>query len=305
MKPGTFTVVKRALTILVGLGASALWSCGSKTPPTANASGDSVQAANVVQRDVPTPPASASVATRRHVSNAPCQPTSCDYRTETCCEAEINVSMTGCVKKSEKPNPPNGQKCSGAEFTEDRIGIECLTSEDCGKGLRCCKSSELTHCAAECDEHEACVPNRAGTCHAGSKCEASSARSGGECVVAEPGVTCGKVRCSGEKAGCRYDRKKKRGECIALLPGGNWPDAPAPGTDVALMRCTSPKDCAGERCCTGGPMPMTDCSGQCMSGIDVCETVNDCPDFIGPPTGCTAAPEGPPFLKTCQYGASK
>jgi hypothetical protein len=46
---------------------------------------------------------------------------------------------------------------------------------------------------------------------------------------------------------------------------------------------------------------MTECAGECTSGIDVCDTVADCPVFVGPPVGCEAAPEGPPFLKTCRY----
>jgi hypothetical protein len=50
---------------------------------------------------------------------------------------------------------------------------------------------------------------------------------------------------------------------------------------------------------------MTECTGMCMSGIDVCETVRDCPVFLGPPTGCEAAPEGPAFLKTCSYRPSR
>ena len=59
----------------------------------------------------------------------------------------------------------------------DWIGIDCLTSADCQAGLRCCAFAELTHCAAECEESEACVPGLTESCHAGSRCEASDSRS--------------------------------------------------------------------------------------------------------------------------------
>jgi hypothetical protein len=42
-----------------------------------------------------------------------------------------------------------------------------------------------------------------------------------------------------------------------------------------------------------------------MSGIDVCDTVSDCPHFIGPPVGCEADPDVLPFLKTCRYQATE
>jgi hypothetical protein len=113
------------------------------------------------------------------------------------------------------------------------------------------------------------------------------------------------VRCSGDKPGCRWNRKKRRGECVAVSDTGAWPEGVMSSLDdhTALLRCASPKDCAGERCCTGGPLPMTYCGGSCMSGIDVCDTIADCPEFLGQPTGCDANPEHPPFLKTCRYRA--
>jgi hypothetical protein len=208
--------------------------------------------------------------------------------------------MTGCVKKALKP-ADKGHKCYG-EFAEDWIGIECLTSEDCPRGLRCCDAGSINHCSTECENHEVCVPGRAETCHAGSNCEKSGSRSGGDCVVASPGVKCGVTRCSGAKPACRYNQKKRRGECIALTADGGWPEGSFE-EGFTLMRCAGPADCAGERCC-GGPLPMTECTGMCVNGIDVCETVRDCPVFLGPPTGCEADPEGPAFLKTCQYQPS-
>lgn len=47
---------------------------------------------------------------------------------------------------------------------------------------------------------------------------------------------------------------------------------------------------------------MTGCAMECASGIDVCSTLADCPEFVGPPTSCRADPEDPPWLKTCHYG---
>jgi len=46
---------------------------------------------------------------------------------------------------------------------------------------------------------------------------------------------------------------------------------------------------------------MTGCAMECASGIDVCSTLADCPEFVGPPTSCRADPEDPPWLKTCHY----
>jgi hypothetical protein len=121
--------------------------------------------------------------------------------------------------------------------------------------------------------------------------------------VGASGTACGDVRCSGKRAGCRYERSKRHGECVPLDQNGDWPESvmSSLGDDTALLRCASPKDCPGKRCCTGGPLPMTECTEECMSGIDVCDTVADCPVFIGAPTGCDADPAGPSFLKTCRY----
>lgn len=206
--------------------------------------------------------------------------------------------MSGCVSKAKRTGD-SGFKCYG-ELAKDWIGIECLTTLDCPEKHRCCATGEVNHCALECEDHEACVPGGPETCHAGSKCRPSDTRSGGDCVVASPGVKCGAVRCSGAKPACRYDSKKRRAECIALTEDGYFPES-AFAEVAALLRCAAPSDCAGERCCTGGPLPMTECTGMCKSGIDVCETVRDCPDFVGPATGCAADPSGPPFLKTCEY----
>jgi hypothetical protein len=254
----------------------------------------------------PSPPVSAAVPARQ-VREAPCGTSSCDYRTEICCETDRGRLMTGCQKRL----PPAeaaafGQKCYG-EFSADWLGIGCLSSQDCEAGTKCCAFGELTYCGASCEEHEACVPGQPETCHAGSRCEAAGYRSGGACFVASPSTACGKTRCGGDEAGCRYDWKKQRGECFALGPHRSWPESALSSLSdaIALMQCASPKDCAGERCCAGGPLPMTECSGQCMSGIDVCDTIADCPVFVGPPTGCDADPLGPPFLKTCRYAASE
>jgi hypothetical protein len=212
--------------------------------------------------------------------------------------------MSGCQKKvTAREAVERGQRCS-EQFSADLIGIDCLDTRDCQSGLTCCSfGDQLTHCAMSCLEHEACAPDRADACHAGSRCEESDSRSGGVCVVASPSVTCGAERCSGKKAGCRYDWPKRRGECVSLDAGGAWPESVIVTLKegIALFRCTSPKDCAGERCCAGGPLPMTECSGECTSGIDVCDTVADCPVFVGPPVGCEADADGPPFFKTCRY----
>ena len=211
--------------------------------------------------------------------------------------------MTGCVSKAKMP-ADRGHTCYG-DPNGDWVGIECLSTEHCAKGLTCCafiNEMPANHCSVECDEHEACVPGAKATCHAGSRCEPTeNTSSGGVCLVASPGTACGKLRCSGDKPACHYDKKRQRGECIALTPDGGWPDDRPMSQDIAPLKCASPRDCGGERCCIGGPLGMTECTGSCTSGIDVCDTVKDCPDFVGPPTGCRPDPGGAPFVKTCVY----
>ena len=91
------------------------------------------------------------------------------------------------------------------------------------------------------------------------------------------------------------------GQCLAL-DNGSWPSSVFEGGDgFALLQCASPKDCGGERCCIGGPLAMTACAGSCTSGVDVCDSVADCPNFVGPPIGCEPDPDGPPFVKLCRY----
>lgn len=122
-------------------------------------------------------------------------------------------------------------------------------------------------------------------------------------MVAAPSVVCDGQRCSGAKPACHWQRGVRRGECVAVGPtGGRTEEVTNQLSERSvLMECASPKDCAGERCCAAGPLPMTSCSGSCTSGIDVCDSIRDCPNFIGPPIGCEAEPDGPPFLKTCRY----
>jgi hypothetical protein len=253
----------------------------------------------------------ASVGTNAGDSGAaaaqPCGPSSCDYARDTCCESEPQRLKSGCVSKTAMPDPGAGQKghkCYGA-LANDWIGIECLSSADCPEGVRCCATEGdpgLNHCANECEAHEACVPTGPRTCHAGSTCSPSAAsRSGGVCLVESPGVQCGKQRCGGKTPACHYDRKTRRADCISVPADGALPEDVPLNEGSALLHCASPSDCASERCCTSGPLPITVCSGMCTSGIDVCSSLADCPEFLGPPIACKADPDGPPFLKTCRY----
>jgi hypothetical protein len=186
------------------------------------------------------------------------------------------------------------------------IGLEFL--QGCGQKAPVPASSAAEPPPAEAPAAGSTLPKPASSgipTREGSRCAASSSRSGGSCVVASPGTACGTLRCGADKPGCRYDRKQRRGECVAVGDAGDWSESVMSSLDdhTALLRCASPKDCAGERCCTGGPLPMTACAGSCMSGIDVCDTIADCPEFLGPPTGCEADPAHPQFLKTCRYRA--
>jgi hypothetical protein len=187
---------------------------------------------------------------------------------------------------------------------------ECSSSLDCARPARCCSNGveAVNRCISDCQDHEACVPTASNSCHAGSRCQPdSSSHSGGACRVAAPSVDCGSQRCSGDRPACHWQRAARHGACVAVGPAGGWTEELAHGLSEGsvFLECSSPKDCAGERCCASGPMPVTACSGGCTSGIDVCDTVADCPNFLGPPTGCAADAEGPPFLKTCRYEAAR
>jgi hypothetical protein len=122
-------------------------------------------------------------------------------------------------------------------------------------------------------------------------------------VVTNPSVECGGKRCSGDKPACRWRSDKRSAHCVAE---NAYPEEDE--TEVGhspYMECASPRDCAGERCCASGPVPMVACDGACTSGIDVCDTIADCPVFLGPPIGCAADPKGAPFLKTCRYAGGE
>jgi hypothetical protein len=235
-----------------------------------------------------------------------CDASSCNYKTETCCESVTERQMTGCVNKALAP-PDKYHRCYGP-LAKDAIGIECLTSADCPSGQSCCgypvDESAVNHCAAKCDVAVACTPDQPGSCRAGFRCKPSSrSRSGGICVVKAPRTACGNQTCSGATPVCCYDMKTKSGKCIPPSPEGVPeldPACPLSG-DTAILQCTTPADCGGEDCCAGGPFAVTSCGGErCMSGIQTCGKISDCPEFLGPPTGCRADPDLA-FLKICRY----
>ena len=302
-----------ALPVLLALSAGWLVACAKKVSPGA------VEQANSVTSAAPSPgrasdaPRAQSRASKSaaDTGNAavlgPCTPTSCNYENQACCESEPDRTERACVPKSAMPDPRGGSQRCYPMREQDWMGIECLSSAQCPTGLRCCNAGfepGITVCAAECQDREACVPDGSATCHPGSHCKPTpDTRSGGSCVVASPGVECGQRRCSGNAPACRYNRKTGRSKCLALNSDGSWPDDPAwpPSDDLLLLECASPKDCPGERCCIGGPLAMSLCTGSCTTGIDVCDTVEDCPAFVGPPVGCESDPEGPAFLKYCRY----
>jgi hypothetical protein len=186
--------------------------------------------------------------------------------------------------------------------------VECRSTADCEKGLLCCTDpigdTQASVCQPRCDAHEACVPGGSASCAGALACQAvPGTRAGGECLAAAPSVVCGGKRCSGSKPGCCHSLSKKSERCIAVTPGR---DAPAdgecdPGPDNFVILCRSPADCGGEHCCTHGDYPLTACESACTSGIDVCATIADCPHFGGPPTGCSADPDGLPSVRICRY----
>jgi hypothetical protein len=279
-------------------------ACAKNPPPEPIPAGLPPPKDPATARGSPLPETSAAAP----VAAGRCDVKSCNYREQTCCEAESDRHMTGCVSK--KGMSDNAHKCYGA-LEKDWIGIECLTSADCSNNELCCASGfEVTfnHCAAECEIHEACMPSLGGTggCRKGFNCEpVSEARSGGVCLFESPQTACGKLRCSGATPDCCYDLKKKSGRCTAPLPDRGQPESQCPYEHNAYLACTTPADCGGEHCCLAGPVIDTQCSGMCMSGGWACGSLKDCPDFIGPAIACEADPEYPPFLKTCKYRSSK
>ena len=190
--------------------------------------------------------------------------------------------------------------------------VECRSTADCEKGLRCCTDpvgdTQASICQPDCDAHEACVPGNAASCSGALACQAvPGIRADGECLAAAPSVACGGTRCSGRKPGCCHSLSSHRERCIAVTPGR---DAPVdrdcdPGPENFVLLCRSRADCGGEHCCTHGSDPVISCEGACATGIDVCATIADCPDFAGPPTGCAVDPDGLPWLKICRYALPK
>lgn len=194
------------------------------------------------------------------------------------------------------------------------VGARCQSSLDCNSGLRCCTPETIdavaNRCDAVCINHEACVPGASNSCRAPLACKpVPGAPSGGACLGPVPIIPCGSVQCGGATAGCCFDERTGKGRCVSVDTWRIWTDDAScvPDVDVTLALCTSPADCPGERCCTAGPFRWTQCAGECASGIDVCSTLADCPEFLGPPTSCRADSDDPPWLKTCHYreGADK
>ena len=243
-------------------------------------------------------------------SSARCGPSSCAYASEACCEAEDDMrQMTGCVKKALAP-ADKGHRCYG-ERSKDWMGIECRTSAECPSSQSCCAVSDetlgFTHCAAQCEESVACVPGAAHGCREGFRCQpVPSSRSGGVCVVDPPRTACGDQVCTGATPACCYDAKTKQARCVAVKPESHTVDDPVCplNDDTAFLQCTTPAECGGEHCCTAGPVDRTSCSGMCMTGIWTCSTIQDCPEFVGPPTGCVQHPKVP-FLKVCDYQSAR
>jgi hypothetical protein len=183
----------------------------------------------------------------------------------------------------------------------------CRSSADCQEGLVCCTDTlsdeDPSHCQPACAAHEACVPGGPSSCPGDLVCTALGQPTAGACLAATPSVDCGGLRCSGGTPGCCHSLATHAERCIAVTPGR---DAPAdtscqPGPDNAAILCRSRSDCGGESCCTHGFYPVTSCETSCASGIDVCLSVADCPDFIGPPIGCAPDPDLAFGIKVCQY----
>lgn len=196
-----------------------------------------------------------------------------------------------------------------ATTTQDASALPtCRSSADCQEGLLCCTDTssdeQPSHCQSACAAHEACVPDGPPSCQGELVCTAlTSPPLTGACLAATPSVECGGLRCSGSTPGCCHSLATHVERCIAVTPGREGPADTSckPGPDNAAILCRSPSDCGGESCCTHGFYPVTSCESSCASGIDVCLTVADCPDFIGPPIGCAPDPDLPFGIQVCQY----
>lgn len=217
-------------------------------------------------------PARAAANATLETEAVSCDATSCDYRTETCCEsAGMGNRMTGCVSKTLAPSD-NGHRCYGP-YTQDRIGIECLSSADCPNRQSCCAYPDVhlgpSHCAEQCEVSVACVPGDPAGCRAGFRCHADRrSRSGGMCLVERPTTSCGGSVCTGATPGCCYDASTKQARCVAITAETHSDDDSgcARTEHTTLLQCTSPADCGGEHGCTAGGILDTSSSGMCMSG---------------------------------------
>lgn len=289
--------MRHSLALLAAAAAPAFLSGSFACQRAVSTAGVAAAASSRTHAPSPAAPGEHRSARADPVPLGPCTPASCDYREEVCCEYDLS-RMTGCVRKDAVESFET-RTCHARG--SDRITVECGHSKDCPGGESCCiNDSGTVHCAPECEASRVCQPGPSAACPPGARCEPTPAsRSAGVCVEANPSVQCGNERCSGETPVCLFDNAGNTRECLARED--DWISRLEHVGSPFLLNCASPRDCAGVRCCTGGPM-MTECRGMCTSGIDVCDTVADCPEFLGPPVGCEHDPYYPPFIKTCRYG---
>lgn len=80
------------------------------------------------------------------------------------------------------------------------------------------------------------------------------------------------------------------------------PEFEAPGTfDGIPWECTSKNDCPSGLVCCGQAHLGSSCRDYCDPGLvsTICETDDECPDYMGEKSPCNPMSGGPPGMKCC------
>lgn len=234
-----------------------------------------------------------------------CGDRQCNLALEVCCENEVR-GVAQCV-----PKPAKDQYA--CEKLDDAVyERHCDEKADCPGSQTCCMTwgcSGGCPPVAVCSDFpclhgpvEQCLPG--GACSSGFRCNAGDGNRPGYCVFEKAGVACGKQRCTGDKAVCCWNSKKRTGECARDC--GEEPDE-----DRWALHCTTSDDCGGYPCANAmvTPLQFTTCLGAYdvpdRSSVVFCRNLADCPtmNMFGKPKACVADRRFPGNAKTCRFAS--
>lgn len=321
--PASSSVGRRRAGSLA-LAAAVAWSCRSEPPPRRPARSPIAEAppGAAISGASPgvSPAGSGPAAPARTGDPAPgapafgpapsttpgqiaCGDRRCDLASEVCCEDETR-GFAECVGK-----PTEGQyACDGAPGVPAER--HCDEKSDCPGDQSCCVTWACTGgCppVAVCSDvpclHgqvEQCLPG--GTCSPGFRCQAGDGQRPGTCVLAQPGVACGAVRCVGDRPVCCWNARTRSGECAREC-------SEEPDEDRWALHCTTPEDCGGYPCANHTITPLQ--FSACVADYDVpdrstlvfCRTLADCPamNLLGAPLACAPDSRFPGRARTCRF----